>query len=64
MKLTQDEIILGQAAVIAKLNHEIEELKKNVSNLYDREYQSNRVIDAYVWKFGPELREETLSVPF
>ena len=62
--MTQDEIILGQAAVIAKLNREVEDLKKNVRELYDREYQSNRVIDAYVGKFGPELREETLSVPF
>ena len=62
--MTKDEIILEQSAMLAKLNREYELLQITYSNLCSLREKEADAFDAYVDKYGPELKDKIMSVPF
>lgn len=62
--MTKDEIIIEQAAVLAKLNSKYEILKSAYDGLSGMRQKEVEALDAYVEKYGAELKDEIMSVPF
>ena len=62
--MTKDEIILEQSEILAKLNRKYELLQITYSNLCSLKEKETDALDAYVDKYGPELKDKIMSVPF
>lgn len=62
--MTPDEVILGQAKALAMITHKYEMLKISYDNLCTLRSKEADALAAYVEKYGPELKDEIMSVPF